>query len=65
MGLTEYIGARDDAGIEIDNNKASGRALFVIDGDHASHFILANKNGTMGIVKPTPKFISFDAILLR
>ena len=50
VGLTEYIGAREDAGIEINDNKASGRALFVIDGDDASHFILADKKGAMCIV---------------
>ena len=42
---------REDAGIEIDGSKASGRALFVIDGDHASHFVLADKNGVMCIVR--------------
>ena len=51
VGLTEYIAAREDAGIEIDGSKASGRALFVIDGDHASHFVLADKNGVMCIVR--------------
>jgi alkylation response protein AidB-like acyl-CoA dehydrogenase len=51
VGLTEYIAAREDAGIKIDGSKASGRALFVIDGDHASHFVLADKNGVMCIVR--------------
>ena len=32
MGLSEFIGAREDAGIKYSNKKVSGRALFIIDG---------------------------------
>jgi len=50
IGLSEYIGARDDAGLTINKNKANGKALFILDGDNATHFILANKEGTMFVV---------------
>ena len=32
--------AREDSGIELNKGKASGKALFVIDGDDADFFIL-------------------------
>ena len=32
VGLSEYVGAREDAGIEFSNGKLSGRCLFLIDG---------------------------------
>ena len=50
IGLTEYIGAREDAGIEIKDNTANGRALFVMDGENSSHFILTNKSGMMCVI---------------
>ena len=36
FGATEYIASRENAGIIIDGNTASGRSLFVIDGFNAS-----------------------------
>lgn len=50
FGATEYIASRENAGIIIDGNTASGRSLFVIDGFNASHFILTTKEGTIFIV---------------
>ena len=50
MGLSEFIGAREDAGIKYSNKKVSGRALFIIDGKGADAFILANKLGQLFIV---------------
>ena len=50
VGLSEYIAARDDAGLEVSNNKVNGKALFVIDGENATHFILSTKSGGMFIV---------------
>ena len=35
VGLSEFVGAREDAGLEINKNKVSGRALFVIDAENA------------------------------
>ena len=51
MGLSEFIGAREDAGIEFLNGKISGRALFIIDGKDADAFILANKSGQLFLVE--------------
>ena len=50
MGLSEFVGAREDAGLEYSNGKVSGRALFVIDGKNANAFILANKSGQLFLV---------------
>jgi len=50
VGISEYIGAREDAAITFEDNKANGRALFVIDASGASHYLLTDKNGTFGIV---------------
>ena len=50
VGLSEYIAARDDAGLEVSKNKVNGKALFVIDGENATHFIFSTKLGGMFIV---------------
>ena len=51
IGLSEFIGAREDAGVEFLNGKISGRALFIIDGKDADAFILANKSGQLFLVE--------------
>ncbi len=51
VGLSEYIAARDDSGLEVSKNKVNGKALFVIDGENATHFILSTKSGGMFIVE--------------
>tara|TARA_B100000579_G_scaffold6147_1_gene4680 strand:+ start:5822 stop:6910 length:1089 start_codon:yes stop_codon:yes gene_type:complete len=50
VGLSEYVGAREDAGIEFSNGKLSGRSLFVMDGKDANAYLLANKSGELYIV---------------
>ena len=55
VGLSEYVAAREDSGIELNKGKASGKALFVIDGDDADFFILSDKGGTMFIVDKNDK----------
>lgn len=50
LGLSEFIGAREDASINFDRDKISGRALFIIDGKDALAFILSNKAGQLFIV---------------
>ena len=47
VGLSEYVGAREDAGIEFCNGKLSGRSLFLIDGKNADGYLLANKSGEL------------------
>ena len=50
VGFSEYIGARDNANIEIKDNKINGRAMFVLDAMDSSHLIFADKNGIIGVV---------------
>ena len=47
VGLSEYVGAREDAGIEFSNGKLGGRSLFLIDGKNADGYLLANKSGEL------------------
>ena len=44
IGVSEYIGAREDAGIEYSKGSISGRCLFVIDRKNAAAFIVSNKS---------------------
>ena len=50
VGFSQYIGARDNSMIEINNNKISGRSLFVLDAKEASHLMLSDANGVIGLV---------------
>ena len=47
VGLSEYVGAREDSGIEFSNGKLSGRCLFLIDGKDADAYLLADKSGQL------------------
>ena len=50
VGLSEYVGAREDSGIEFSNAKLSGRCLFLIDGKDADAYLLADKSGQLYLV---------------
>ena len=50
VGLSEYVGAREDSGIEFSNGKLSGRCLFLIDGKDADAYLLADKSGQLYLV---------------
>ena len=50
VGLSEYVGAREDSGIEFSNGKLSGRWLFLIDGKDADAYLLADKSGQLYLV---------------
>ena len=50
VGLSEYVGAREDSGIEFSNGKLSGRCLFLIDGKDADAYLLADKSGLLFLV---------------
>ena len=50
VGLSEYVGAREDSGIEFSNGKLSGRCLFLIDGKDANAYLLADKSGQLYLV---------------
>ena len=55
VGLSEYVAAREDAGIDLASGKANGKALFVIDGDEADYFLLSNKGGVLFLVDAKDK----------
>tara|TARA_B110000014_G_scaffold256578_1_gene239863 strand:- start:6821 stop:7933 length:1113 start_codon:yes stop_codon:yes gene_type:complete len=57
IGLSEYVGAREDAGVNFSEGKISGRSLFVIDGKNADGYILANKSGQLFLVDANTKGI--------
>ncbi len=58
VGLSEYVGAREDAGIEFSDGKLSGRCLFLIDGKDADAYLLANKSGELFIIDSASSGIS-------
>mgnify|MGYP007000437949 len=50
IGFSEYFGSRDSSGLSIENNTVTGRTLFVLDTDYASHVMLCDKEGKIGFV---------------
>ena len=50
VGISEYIGARENAGIEFSKDSISGRCLFVIDGINTDAFIVSNKSGELFLI---------------
>ena len=50
IGFSEYFGSRDSSGLSITNNTVTGRTLFVLDTDYASHVMLCDKKGQIGFV---------------
>ncbi len=50
IGFSEYFGSRDSSELSISGNKVSGRTLFILDTDFATHVMLADKKGQVGIV---------------
>ena len=51
VGLTEFIASRDEAEIVFDNGQINGRALFVIDSDMATHFLISDTSGVLSIIE--------------
>ena len=50
VGFSEYFGSRDSSGLTFSKNKVSGKTLFVIDNEYASHVMICNNTGKIGIV---------------
>ncbi len=63
IGISEYVGAREDAAITFSNNTVSGRCLFVIDAKSADAYILANKAGELYLVDAKAKGISVTELV--
>ena len=63
IGISEYVGAREDAAITFSNKSISGRCLFVIDAKNADAYILANKAGELYLVNAKAKGISVTELV--
>ena len=63
IGISEYVGAREDAAITFSNESISGRCLFVIDAKNADAYILANKAGELYLVDAKAKGISVTELV--
>ena len=63
IGISEYVGAREDAAITFSGNTISGRCLFVIDAKNADAYILANKAGELYIIDAKDKGISVTELV--
>ena len=63
IGISEYVGAREDAAITFSNKSISGRCLFVIDAKNADAYILANKAGELYLVDAKAKGISVNELV--
>ena len=50
IGFSALTGARDNSEIQIKGNKISGRSLFVLDYEYATHFLISDINGCIGII---------------
>ena len=50
VGFSEYFGSRDSSGLTFLKNKVSGKTLFVIDHEYASHVMICDNAGKIGIV---------------
>ena len=50
VGFSEFFGSRNESNLEFSNNKISGKTFFVIDSDYATHLMVSDKNGQLGIV---------------
>jgi alkylation response protein AidB-like acyl-CoA dehydrogenase len=50
VGFSEFFGSRDESNIVFSKNKVNGKTYFVIDTDYASHIMLSDRKGQIGIV---------------
>ena len=50
VGFSEYFGSRDSSGLTFSKNKVSGKTLFVMDYEYASHVMICDNAGKIGIV---------------
>ena len=50
VGFSEFIGKRNDAGITFSDKGLNGRAMFVLDANDATHFLLTDEKGQIFVV---------------
>lgn len=63
IGISEYVGARENAAITFSDNTISGRCLFVIDAKNADAYILSNKAGELYLIDAKDKGISVTELV--
>ena len=63
IGISEYVGARENAAITFSDKTISGRCLFVIDAKNADAYILANKAGELYLIDAKDKGISVTELV--
>jgi alkylation response protein AidB-like acyl-CoA dehydrogenase len=57
IGFAEFISSRNGSGCTFKNNKVNGRLMFVLDMEGATHLLLVDESGCIGIVDLTEKDI--------
>ena len=62
IGMSEFVGAREDAGIEFSKNKLNGRALFVLDAENSDFIILANKSRNIFLINAKDKGVKINKL---
>ena len=50
VGFSEFFGSRNESNLVFLDNKVNGRTFFVIDNDYATHVMLSDKKGQIGVV---------------
>ena len=50
VGFSEFFGSRNESNLVFFDNKVNGRTFFVIDNDYATHVMLSDKKGQIGVV---------------
>ena len=50
IGFSDYFGSRNSSKINFSGQVVNGNTLFVIDTDHATHLLVSDANGVLGMV---------------
>jgi len=50
IAVSEYVGARDGAGVTIDGDKLTGTAIFALEAENATHLIVPSRDGRLHVV---------------
>ena len=57
IAFSEYFGSRDSSSINFSNEKINGKTIFAIDCDYATHVLVSDASGKIGIVSIEDKNI--------
>ena len=50
IGFSEFFGSRNESELSFSKNKVNGKTFFVMDFDYATHIMVSDKDGQIGIV---------------